>query len=281
MKPNDKAALPQEKQSTLELPTPGWGYKLSFLMGGIIFSIVTYMAGTLLYELELALVARTVLGWDLLGRALVSVFQKHLLTFTPWLIGTTGVSVGLGYLFDKEVKYRKAAERMAATNGLTLLATRRFFIKGIDREIARAQRGLSNLFSVVMIDVDDFKKYNDSYGHVAGDRALQNVSYIIRRKLRVSDIAGRFGGEEVVVLLAGATKNRAGEVAERLRKEIEEEADVTASIGVASYPDDGKDVENLIQAADEAMYRAKRTGKNKVCLAGSDDGPDLAGTSRS
>lgn len=159
---------------------------------------------------------------------------------------------------------------MAATNGLTLLATRRFFMKGFDREIARAQRGLSNLFSVVMIDLDDFKEYNDSYGHVAGDRALQNVSYILRRKLRASDIAGRFGGEEIIVLLTGATKDRAAQVAERMRKEIEEESDVTASIGVASYPDDGQNVENLIRAADEALYRAKRTGKNKVCLAGSD-----------
>jgi diguanylate cyclase (GGDEF)-like protein len=270
MKPDDKAALPQEKQSTLELPAPGWGYKLSFLMGGIIFSIATYMAGTMLYELELALTERTVLSWGLLGRTLVNVFQKHLLTFTPWVVGTTGVSVAVGYLFDKEVQYRKAAERVAATNGLTLLATRRFFMKGFDREIARARRGLSNLFSVVMIDLDDFKEYNDSYGHVAGDRALQNVSYILRRKLRASDIAGRFGGEEVIVLLTGVTKDRAAQVAERMRKEIEEESDVTASIGVASYPDDGQNVENLIQAADEALYRAKRTGKNKVCLAGSD-----------
>lgn len=76
MKPDDKAALPQEKQSTLELRAPGWGYKLSFLIGGIIFSIATYMAGTMLYELELALVERTVLSWGLLGRTLVDVSKN-------------------------------------------------------------------------------------------------------------------------------------------------------------------------------------------------------------
>jgi diguanylate cyclase (GGDEF)-like protein len=276
MKPDNKAALTQENQPILELPAPGWGYKLSFLFGGIIFSIASYMAGTMLYEVELALVKRTVLGWDLLGRAVVGVFQEHLLTFTPWLVGTTGVSVGLGYLFDKEVQYRKAAERMAATNGLTLLATRRFLMRGIDREVARARRSLSNLFSVLMLDLDDFKGYNDSHGHVAGDRVLQNVSYLIRRNVRVSDMAGRYGGEEVMVLLAGTAKDGAAQVAERMRKAIEEEADITASIGVASYPDDGKDVKNLIDAADKAMYRAKRTGKNRVCLAGSQpvSGPD-------
>ena len=250
-----------------EIPEPALRYKLAFLIGGAAFAAVSYLAGTLLYETELALAGGTVLSWGRLGQALADVYHKHLLTFAPWVTGTTGISIALGYLFDKQVKYRRAAERVAATNGLTLLATRRFFMQGMAREIARAQRGLSNLFSVLMIDVDDFKKYNDSYGHIAGDKALQVVSYIVRSSLRVSDVAGRFGGEEIVVLLAGAEKDRAAEVAERLRKRIAAEADVTASVGVASFPADGQNVEELIRAADEAMYRAKKNGKNKICLA--------------
>ena len=266
---NEQAESPKKKL-LLEIPAPALRYKLGFLIGGMAFAVISYLAGTLLYEMELALADGTVLSWGRLSQTLADVYHKHLLTFTPWVIGTTGVSIVLGYLFDKQVQYRRAAERVAATNGLTLLATRRYFMQGIAREFARAERGLSNLFSVLMIDVDEFKKYNDSYGHMAGDKALQNVSYIVRSSLRVADTAGRFGGEEIVVFLAGAGKDRAAEGAGRLRGRIEAESDVTVSVGVASFPRDGQNVDELIRAADEAMYRAKQTGKNKVCLAGKD-----------
>ena len=107
----------------------------------------SYLAGTLLYETELALAGGTVLNWGRLGQALTDVYRKHFLTFTPWVMGITGVSVALGYLFDKQVQYRRAAERVAATNGLPLLATRRFFLQGVSREVARAVRFATNCFS--------------------------------------------------------------------------------------------------------------------------------------
>ena len=267
MKSGGEQANPAKETPALGVPAPGLPYKLGFLLGGAAFAVASYLLGTLLYEMELALAQGRVLTWAGLGHALANIFHQHLLTYIPWVMGATAVSVALGYLFDKQVQYRRAAERLAATDSLTLLATRRVLLAGINREVSRARRNLSNAFSVLMIDIDGFKQYNDSYGHLAGDTVLRNVSAAVRGSLRTVDVAGRFGGEEIVVLLTGTDRNGAAVVAERVRARIETETDVTASIGVASYPGDGQKVEELILAADQAMYRAKQSGKNTVCLA--------------
>jgi diguanylate cyclase (GGDEF)-like protein len=266
---NNEQASEQKSKPVLEVPAPPWPYKLGFLLGGAVFAAATYIVGTVIYEVELSVENADVLKWREFESILSGIFGRHLLTFVPWVIGTTGVAIVLGYLFDKQVQYRRTAESLASTDSLTLLATRRALMAGINREISRAKRSLPNLFSVLMVDVDDFKKYNDSYGHVAGDILLQNVSSIIRGSVRASDLAGRFGGEEILVLLAGVKKtNGASVMAERWRARIEAETNVTVSIGVASYPAEGRDVQELIHAADTAMYQAKTTGKNRICVAG-------------
>lgn len=255
------------QQAVVDIPEPKLGFKLAFLVGGAVFAVVSYLAGTVLYEMELSLAENGILTWVRIADALPNIFRKHLLTLIPWVIGTTALSIALGYLFDKQAQYRRAAERLAATDSLTMLATRRILMEGMAREVARAERGLLHLFAVLMVDVDDFKKYNDSHGHLAGDKALQMVSSIVRETSRGTDIAGRFGGEEILLLLAGTDSQQALATAGRLRAKIEAQTDVTVSIGVASYPANGLDVSEMIRAADDAMYRAKRAGKNRVCLA--------------
>lgn len=258
----------------LEVPPPRWSYKLAFLLGGAAFAAISYVFGTVMYKMELSFARKIVPQWSDLVNALSKIPHQHLVTFTPWILGTTGLAILLGYFYDKQVQYRRVAENLAATDSLTMLATRRVLLAGLTRELSRAERNLSNLFSVVMMDIDDFKKYNDTHGHLPGDQLLQDVSAIIRSSLRSSDLAGRFGGEEFVILLSGADEKGAIHNAERLRGMIQTETGVTVSIGVACYPSDGRDIPELIRKADTALYRAKRTGKNKVFPAsqlGADD----------
>ncbi|MBU4311962.1 MAG: sensor domain-containing diguanylate cyclase [Candidatus Omnitrophica bacterium] len=123
-------------------------------------------------------------------------------------------------------------------------------------------------FTILMIDIDDFKKFNDTHGHQAGDAILRSISSIFKTISKRIDIVARYGGEEFVILLPATKKEEAIVLAERLRNAIEESKDIrgiTISTGVASFPEDGKEKESLISSADRALYQAKRTGKNKVC----------------
>jgi diguanylate cyclase (GGDEF)-like protein len=127
--------------------------------------------------------------------------------------------------------------------------------------------------SVIMIDLDHFKSFNDKYGHLAGDRALVRVSEILRQSVRDSDIPARYGGEELCVVLPGRSLEETIVVAERLRLRIEQELSsegVTASFGVASFPEDAQDPVALLGAADAALYASKRTGRNRVSVHGSE-----------
>jgi diguanylate cyclase (GGDEF)-like protein len=145
------------------------------------------------------------------------------------------------------------------------------------RELARAQRNARSTFGVLMIDLDHFKLINDEHGHLAGDAVLRAVASTIKSAVRDYDSVGRFGGEEFVVLLPDIGPAAVLAVAERIRSAIEtlkvEYADgirtrvigdLSASIGVATYPDGGTAVDRLLQAADRALYRAKHAGRNRV-----------------
>jgi diguanylate cyclase (GGDEF)-like protein len=125
--------------------------------------------------------------------------------------------------------------------------------------------------SIIFLDIDNFKKINDKYGHQIGDKALQKVSEVLKARLRESDIIGRLGGEEFVVALIGCDLNSAVKVAEDLRQKIEKikintkkgVLNLTASLGVVTYQNE-KSLRELIDKADQAMYRAKKMGKNRV-----------------
>ena len=175
----------------------------------------------------------------------------------------------------RRLKLYKDIETLAITDGLTGAYTRRYFIERFDEEIKRASLRKSNL-SLLMIDADHFKMINDQHGHLAGDQVLKEISNIIQENVREIDIVGRFGGEEFCVVLPDTDMGGARLVAERIRKSAEKRLikaydsalRVTLSIGLAIYPSDGKLLEELMDKADWALYRAKSQGRNCVVAFG-------------
>ncbi len=164
-------------------------------------------------------------------------------------------------------------EQMSVTDSLTGLYNRSFMRNRLEEEISRSSRHGLNL-SVIFMDLDYFKAYNDSCGHLAGDFALQKTAEILKSMVREMDIVVRYGGEEFCIILPDTSKSEAIAVAERIRIEIEQEAfscqenftsgRLTASFGIALYPEDGHTFTTLVHSADMAMYRAKAEGRNRV-----------------
>lgn len=163
-------------------------------------------------------------------------------------------------------------ERLAVTDGLTGVFNHRRFQEQLQAELLRSERHRRPL-AVLMIDVDFFKKVNDALGHPAGDELLRRLAEVLSADLRQTDFIARYGGEEFAVLLPETTKGEAVQVAERMRVAVEGKLNtaeakwpvhISVSIGVATFPDDGKTGEQVVVAADQAMYVAKRQGRNRV-----------------
>jgi len=174
-----------------------------------------------------------------------------------------------------EIALFEQTVRSAITDSLTGLYNKRYFIDAAEKEIKRSKRYRSNA-SILFFDLDNFKEYNDVNGHIAGDIALKEVANIFSASCRMSDTVARYGGEEFSILLPETDKKSAGILAERIRKAVEEYAfegeqdlsseHLTISGGVASFPGDGDDWEEIMRNADEALYMAKNFTKNRVCL---------------
>ena len=166
---------------------------------------------------------------------------------------------------------------LAITDGLTDLYNHRHFRERLSLEMERSNRtGLP--LSVLMIDVDHFKGYNDRHGHLAGDNALRGVSKILQHGRRANDVVARYGGEEFAIILLDVGKAAAKEVAERICAQVAEfpfefgstqpSGKLTISLGVASFPDDGAEPSLVLSAADRALFAAKNAGRNRVRVAG-------------
>jgi two-component system, cell cycle response regulator len=164
-------------------------------------------------------------------------------------------------------------EKLAHTDGLTELYNYRFFHRYLSVELNRAQR-FNRALSLIMADLDHFKAYNDIYGHQAGDQALRQLGGLLRRSSRSYDLVARYGGDEFALILPETTKQRAGEVAERVRLGVQT-ATVegapqgpggyfTVSLGIATFPDDATEQSDLIRKADLALYQAKSRGRNRI-----------------
>ena len=175
----------------------------------------------------------------------------------------------------RRIRLYKDIERLAVTDSLTDVYTRRYFLERFEEEIERA--GAKKIKLVfLMIDADHFKMINDQHGHLTGDYVLQEIGIIIKENIREIDIVGRYGGEEFCVVLPETDIEGAYVVAERIRKAAEQRLikaydtsiRVTLSIGMAAYPSDGKQPEELIDKADWALYRAKTQGRNCVVTFG-------------
>jgi diguanylate cyclase (GGDEF)-like protein len=180
---------------------------------------------------------------------------------------------------------------LAMVDGLTGLYVRRYFDARIEEEVERSKR-YATVFSMIMMDVDDFKNLNDTYGHLVGDRVLRAIANVVKAQMRGVDTAARYGGEEIAVILPRTEMVGAYSLAERIRDGIAElrittDEDpprvlgVTASLGIAAYPESkAADGTDLVRRADRALYRAKRTGKNRVELYWSDDSGSMPAIER-
>src|SRR5438270_4465958 len=168
----------------------------------------------------------------------------------------------LGTAFNRMADELKARAR---TDDLTSLPNFRAFRERIDIEIERASR-YPESFGILVLDLDRFKKFNDTFGHLAGNDALQRVARVIRETVRTVDFAARYGGEEFAVNVPEIDLASLAAIAERIRANVEALGDMTVSIGAALFAQDGKDAESLFSAADERLYAAKSGGRNRVVV---------------
>ena len=170
-----------------------------------------------------------------------------------------------------EAQYHDEIYRMTTVDGLTQVFNRRYFEDAIERELSRSRRYTRPL-SLVLLDIDHFKKINDTYGHLAGDAVLKEVALTVRGRTRREDVFARFGGEEFALLLPEVDQKGAGTLAEKARKLIEkhhfafdgEDIVVTVSAGVATVQKKNETPVELIRRADEKLYEAKSAGRNRV-----------------
>jgi len=196
-------------------------------------------------------------------------FDEEDLNFVELLAKETAIAIERSLLYE-EIK------NLSVIDALTNLFNRRKMEEDLRNELERSKRYTRPL-SILMIDIDYFKNYNDFHGHQKGDELLRKIAELLRKNLRAIDKVYRYGGEEFLVMLPEVDKEGALACAERLRRKVEQEpfegeeqsqpsGKITISIGVASYPLDGDSIEKLIEAADSALYRAKALGRNRVCL---------------
>jgi two-component system cell cycle response regulator len=164
-------------------------------------------------------------------------------------------------------------ETMATTDGMTGLLNKRAMLEQASQKVAAASR-FGRKLSLLVTDIDFFKKVNDTYGHDIGDQVIKGLGEILKKQMRTTDVVARFGGEEFVVLCEQTDEQGAVQLAERIREELGRTVfhspigplSVTCSLGVATFPEAGGKWDDLFKAADEALYASKRSGRNKVSV---------------
>jgi len=197
-------------------------------------------------------------------------------TFDKNRISQLSVLASFAAISIENAKFHEETQKMAINDALTGLNNRRYFDKVLPQEYERAKRdGLP--FSIIMIDVDNFKQFNDTYGHHFGDRILAAIGRVLRKTVRSIDFAFRYGGEEFVVILPETNLDSAHRVAERIRQRVMNESrklllspndsPVTVSMGVSCYPRDAVCSLTLLAMADQLLYQAKKAGRNRVLVS--------------
>lgn len=173
----------------------------------------------------------------------------------------------------KRAHLYQRVQELAINDSLTGIFTRGYYLARLREEIERSRKFKLN-FSLALVDIDNFKYYNDCYGHLVGDLVLKETVRLIKENTRQIDLMGKYGGDEISLVLIETDKQAATQAAERIRHTIEEkrikaydeDLQITVSIGIAGFPDDAKQPEQLIAKADQALYEAKQSGRNKVSI---------------
>ncbi len=243
----------------------------------LVYGLVGSLAGYLVLHPASMLIHQAYHGgikdWGFLR---ISFSRPHLLMALYF----TGLGLVAGILFgiypQRIALLLERVRRLSVTDYLTGINNRRYFFERFKEDLARAVRYQRNL-SLLMLDIDHFKHYNDLHGHQQGDALLVELTGLLSRSIRRPDYIARYGGEEFVIVAPESGKQSAQQMAEKLRSLVEgqffasEESqpggNLTVSIGVASYPEDGRTVDELVSKSDAALYIAKDMGRNKVFVA--------------
>lgn len=219
----------------------GWmGVAIAMLIGMIVLAGVQVLVMTLGIETNWVLLFAVVVAYIAMG-------------------------LGVGVVSELLHQERARAERLALMDDLTGVPNRRLADLFLEKEFAAARRGRA--LTVILFDLDRFKHYNDQFGHAAGDDALRSFVGILQARTRAMDLSARYGGEEFVAVLSGGTAEGGVQFAEAVRDALTGESDVypfTVSAGVAEYTDDMESYADLVHAADQALYEAKATGRDRV-----------------
>ncbi len=196
----------------------------------------------------------------------INIAKLNLLLTKPWESDELRIAVESALRNNEILRENAELRKIALTDGLTGISNHRYFWERLESEFSRAQR-YGRPLSLIMCDIDDFKKFNDEFGHQKGDSVLREVAQCLDRNKRSMDTVARYGGEEFAVILPEVTRPQGIEIAKRYLATTESSTGVGISLGVAAYPDDAKSSTELVQAADFAMLRAKKNGKRQVVSA--------------
>ncbi len=274
------------------------------LIGLVFLGFFIYIDLILVGQITAAIAYVSIIGFGLLARSrrltilfgLLGVFATIIVySFSPEeartiilvtnrqlvIMAIITITITSHIYMTRQKEFDETLEHIAVTDSLTNIANRRSLLKELDKRVTESHR-YNQDFSIIMFDIDDFKKINDIYGHAAGDKILKEVTSVCKKWLRDIDFFGRYGGEEFIVICPNTSLDGAMSLAERIREAISqtefgflsETLKVTISIGVTELydhiytfqynADDGEIANAMIKAADKAMYRAKRRGKNCV-----------------
>lgn len=263
-------------QRLIPVPTPLWQSTSMIVASTLVVGTLIHLHSAYQYSLPLAMLntafATVAFGqWAGIGSALLNVFVLWQMAAPGGMYTTPLVWMLVLLVLLTLIAILSRIRRMqqdALFDEVTDLRNHRYFQDRLREELQRSERH-GHATALVMLDLDNFKKVNDQYGHARGDEILHQVANVLVKSARGTDIVCRYGGEELAVILPVTPLAEAVHVAERLRRAVAEHRDehgvaVTLSAGVAVCPEHARSADGLIEAADAAMYRAKRSGKNRV-----------------
>ena len=235
------------------------------LVGGVVGYLILHPAFLLLDEYYLHD------DFKLLENFLSSFSIIHIPMVIPFII--FGMINGLlfGLYNYRVIFFREKSRLLSITDELTQTNNRRYFVNELEKEIERSKRFSRNL-SLIILDIDKFKYYNDTYGHIFGDKIIKSVARSLTETIRKIDFVARYGGDEFVIVMPETEKSMANILAERLQKKFSQDyfidnefqTKISVSIGIASFPNDARDADELIHNADLALYRAKEEKKREI-----------------